>query len=104
MSEISELLEEEEESQEKNRRQRKKRYRIFREETLEEEIVLLNFSEEDGYFPDYTAERLGSEGGEELWEVNTEERPVEEVSIKRNYDGRHELASKLQSAYEEALK
>ncbi|MFB6116765.1 MAG: hypothetical protein ABEK10_04625 [Candidatus Nanosalina sp.] len=103
MSEISELLEEEDDSQEEKQFERKQRYKIFRKETLDEEIVLLNFSEHSGYFPDYTAERLKSEGGTELWEVNTEERSVEEVSIESDYGGRHELASKLQAAYEENL-
>lgn len=103
MSEISELLEEDDNSQDERQWERRQRYKIFRKETREDEIVLLNFSEDSGYFPDYAAERLDSEENTEIWGINTEGRPVEEVSIHNDYDGRHELASKLQSAYEEAI-
>jgi hypothetical protein len=75
-------------------------YKFFNTEDEGGDIVLLNFSESGGYFPDYTAE-LVENGETEIWEVNTEEGSLEQVSIEPDYVDRYELASKLQESYEE---
>ncbi|MFB6241690.1 MAG: hypothetical protein ABEJ36_02700 [Candidatus Nanosalina sp.] len=79
-----------------------RRYRIFNVEREDGGIVLLNFSEDGGYFPDYTAELVGN-GDLEEWEINTEDGPLEEISVEPDYAGRYELASRLQTSYEENL-
>jgi hypothetical protein len=79
-----------------------RQYRIFNVHREDGDIVLLNFSEEGGYFPDYTAELVGN-GDLEDWEVNTEDGTLAEVSIEPGYSSRYELASRLQGSYEEKL-
>jgi len=104
MSKISELLEEDQEEQEDLRDQEtRKKYKIFSIEAENDGITLLNFSDTGGkkeYLPDYTATRKDVEQGLELWEVNSEDKPVAEVEIE-SYDDKHDLAFQLQEAYEE---
>lgn len=106
MSKISELLEKDQEEQEELESQEtQKTYEIFSIETENDGITLLNFSDTAGkkeYLPDYTATRKDIEQGLELWEVNSEDKPATEVEIE-SYDDKHDLASRLQEAYEENI-
>jgi hypothetical protein len=106
MSKITELLEQGQDEQSNPQEQEtRETYEIFSIEKTRDEITLLNFSDTVGkkeYLPDYTATRKDVEQGLELWEVNSEEYSAEIVEIE-GYDDEHDLASKLQQAYEETV-
>ena len=63
MTEILDLLEEEDDTPSKKGKESDSihmRYKIFHQECEGGDIKVLNFSEEGGYFPDYTANLIGN--------------------------------------------
>lgn len=106
MSEITEMLEQDEEEKENTSSHNvQKTYHIFSIDKEDDEITLLNFSDTVGekeYLPDYTTTRKDVEKCLELWEVNSEDYPSQEVEIE-SYDDRHDLAFQLQEAYKESI-